>query len=158
MDYIKELETQNEELKQKLSDNEKYQNDIIEYYTRFSTRVFKYTLSLAYADPKGSSGEPMIEVPVSSVGDCFLYVERFFEMLPVKCVFIKRMSLVDNSMLAFSLFNYNRGHLNGNYYRFMWRPRVIGQKAQNIPYTDVDATKKALLDYLKMRYDRECRV
>jgi hypothetical protein len=158
MEYIKELEKQNEELKQKLSDNEKYQNDIIEYYSRLSTRVFKYTLSVAYADPKGANSEPTITIPVSGVGECFPYVERFFEMLPVRCVFIKRISLVDNSVLGFNLFNYNRGHLNGNYYRFIWRPRVIGQKPQNIQYTDVDATKKALLVYLKMRYDRECRV
>lgn len=144
MGYVEDLEKQNEELRSKLIASETENEHLKDCNDRLHVFTYNYKLSVSYADPKGVSGDPRIDIPVDSVGACALILERLFAVLPIRHVCIKRRS-------AFPGY----GEISFTMTRRTYRVHTPTQRGVNKPLQDFEQMKIDLLAYLNKRRERE---
>jgi hypothetical protein len=143
-DYIKELEKQNDELRAKLVASENENEYIKDYSRRLDAFIYRYKLSVSYADPNGVAGDPRIDIPVYCVGDCVLILERLFAVLPIRHVCIKRRSAIPG-----------HGELSFTMTTRFYRVHTPTRRGTNIAITDFEKMKTDLLAYLIKRRNRQ---
>jgi hypothetical protein len=144
MDYVEELEKQNEELHGKLVAKETENEFLKVYIQRLAQVSYLYTLSVSYTDPKGVPGDPRIDIPVYRVGDCAVILERLVDALPIRHISISRRSVCGR-----------RGEISFTATTRFYRMHTQIQRGNNKPITDFEKMKVDILSYLNKRRERE---